>query len=106
MSLNAARHARQVVRNVEQVLAMELICAAQAIWIQSGKSDAAGREPGVGVAAACRRMREAGIAPLLRDRVLQPDIRRAARLLRERGLVAAAREAASHYRRTSSHASA
>ena len=45
MSLNAARHARSVVRNAERVLAMELICAAQAIWLQTRKPDSAGRRP-------------------------------------------------------------
>ena len=94
MSLNAARHARQVVGNVEQVLAMEMICAAQAIWLRAESPNTTVCRPGAGVAAACRLLREAGIAPLVQDRVLHPDIRLAARLLRGRGLVAAARQAA------------
>ena len=94
MSLNAARHARQITRNVEQVLAMEMICAAQAIGLQMAKPDAGGLAPGHGVAAACHKLREAGIAPLTHDRVLYPDIRRAVRLLRDGSLLAAARAAA------------
>ena len=62
MSMNAARHARSVVRNAEQVLAMELICAAQAIWLQTRKPGCRGQAPGAGVAAACAAIRDAGIA--------------------------------------------
>jgi histidine ammonia-lyase len=94
MSMNAARHARSVVRSAERVLAMELICAAQAIWLQTQKPGSEGLAPGAGVAAACATIRGAGIAPLTRDRVLYPDIRRAELLLRGGTLVAAARAAA------------
>jgi histidine ammonia-lyase len=91
MSLNAARHARQIARNVEHVLAMELICAAQAIWLQKAKPGAGDLRLGRGVGAAYAAIRKAGIDPLTRDRVLQPDIRRAVRLLRSRTLIEAAR---------------
>src|SRR5208337_4259216 len=37
MSLNAARHAREIVKNVEHILALEIVCAAQAIALQLGK---------------------------------------------------------------------
>lgn len=93
MSMNAARHARSVVQNVERVLAMELICATQAIWLQTGKPGSESRGPGAGVAAACRALRDAGIAPLTQDRVLYPDIRRAETLLRSGSLIVTARSA-------------
>jgi histidine ammonia-lyase len=94
MSLNAARHARAVVANAERVLAMELLCAAQAIWLRTrGELPRGAAAPGAGVAAACAAIRTAGIAPLTRDRVLYPDIRRAEQLLRAGTLVAAARAA-------------
>jgi histidine ammonia-lyase len=93
MSLNAARHARDIVKNVEHILALEFLCAAQAIALQSAKSDRGDLRPGKGTHAALRRLRDAGIAVLTQDRVLYPDIRTAVRLVRERSLVRAAREA-------------
>jgi histidine ammonia-lyase len=93
MSMNAALHARRIVQNVEQVLAMEFICAAQAIWLQKAKPGAGDARLGRGVATAYDMLRGIGIAPLTRDRVLQPDIRRAARLLRSGDLIRAARAA-------------
>src|SRR5262249_30955661 len=75
MSLNAARHAREVVRNVEQVLALEFLCAAQAIALQRGR-------PGKGTLAALELLRAEGVAELTRDRVLYPDVRKAVRLVR------------------------
>ena len=82
MSLNAARHARDVVRNVEQVLAMELLCATQAIALQLAKPANAQRHLGAGTRAAYTAVRAAGIAPLTQDRVLYPDIRKAVGLIR------------------------
>ena len=93
MSLNAARHAREIVRNIEIVLAMEILCAAQAIDLQLAKHGNEALSPGRGVAAACATLREAGIAPLTRDRVLRADIRTALKLLRDGTLLQAAREA-------------
>ncbi len=91
MSLNAALHARAIMRNAEQVVALELICAAQAIWLQRAKPGCGELRLGHGVGAAYAALREAGIEPLTRDRVLQPDIRRAVRLLRGGELIKAAR---------------
>lgn len=93
MSMNAARHARSVVRNAERVLALELICATQAIWLQTRKPGCENLAPGTGVAAAYAAIRAAGILPLTQDRVLYPDIRRAELLLRGGTLVDAARSA-------------
>jgi histidine ammonia-lyase len=93
MSLNAARHAGEIVKNVEHILALEFLCAAQAIALQLRKPGNRNRRPGKGTHAAYEAMRSAGIAELTLDRVLYPDIRRAVRLLRSGALVDAAREA-------------
>ncbi len=82
MSLNAARHARDVVRNVEQVLALELLCASQAIALQLAKPGNANLRLGVGTRIAYDALRAAGIAPVTQDRVLFPDIRKAVALIR------------------------
>jgi histidine ammonia-lyase len=93
MSLNAARHAREIVKNVEHILALEFLCAAQAIALQlkKGRRD---HRLGRGTHAAHQLLRSAGIAVLTQDRVLHPDIRKVVQLVRGRSLVRAAREAA------------
>jgi histidine ammonia-lyase len=71
MSMTAATKLRRVVRNVQYVLAIELMCAAQGVDYR------APLRPGRGVAqahAAVRRL----VAPLERDRVLSGDIERLA----------------------------
>ncbi len=93
MSMNAARHARDIVRNVEHILALELVCAAQAIDLQLAKRGNENLRAGAGTSAAHATLRNAGIAPLTQDRVLYPDIRTAIRLVRNGSLVRAAREA-------------
>jgi histidine ammonia-lyase len=94
MSLNAARHAREIVKNVEQVLALEFLCAAQAIALQLAKRGNRDLRLGKGIHAAHQALRSAGIAVLTQDRVLYPDIRKAVRLVRDGSLARAAREAA------------
>jgi histidine ammonia-lyase len=94
MSLNAARHAREIVKNVEQVLALEFLCAAQAIALQLNKGGNRDLRLGNGTNAAYQALRGAGIAVLAQDRVLYPDVRKAVRLVRSGDLVRAAREAA------------
>ena len=93
MSLNAARHAREIVRNVEHVLALELLCAAQAIDLQLTKRGNRDLRPGKGTLAAHEALRAAEIDVLTQDRVLYPDIRKAIRLVRSGTLLRAAREA-------------
>lgn len=83
MGLTSARKARQVVRNVETVLGIELMCAAQALEFLRPL------RPGVGVMRAYERVRER-IAPLERDRVLSPDIEAATELVRSGELAALA----------------
>ncbi|MDQ6770288.1 MAG: aromatic amino acid lyase, partial [Gemmatimonadota bacterium] len=63
----AAWKARRVLRNVENILAIELMCGAQAIDFR------APLKPGRGVRTAYERVRE--IVPrLVADRVLSGDI--------------------------------
>jgi histidine ammonia-lyase len=92
MSLNAARHARQIVQNVEQILALELLCAIQAIALQLAKPGNRDLRLGAGTRAVYQMLRDAEITVLTQDRVLYPDIRKATQLVRGGGLVRAARE--------------
>ncbi len=88
MSMNAARHAREVVRNVEYIIGIEMIAAAQAIDLRLALE---GQDPealGEGTRAAHARIRQE-IAFLENDRILQPDIERAAALVRTGEIVKA-----------------
>jgi histidine ammonia-lyase len=67
MAMGAAWKLRRVIDNVTNVLAIELMCAAQAIDCRAPLA------PGRGVAAAHQRVREL-VPPLERDRVLSTDI--------------------------------
>lgn len=90
MSLNAARHARQIVDNVEHVIAIEFLCAAQALdW---RKKRHPSKRLGAGSQAALERFRSR-VSYLKWDRALYPDIRAALGMVRSGELVAAAREA-------------
>jgi histidine ammonia-lyase len=86
MSANAARHAREIVWNTEQIVAIEMLCAAQALDLRTAGS---AKRLGAGSGAAHKALRTAGIAPLTRDRVLTPDIERAAELIRNRQIAQA-----------------
>jgi histidine ammonia-lyase len=94
MSLNAARHARDIVKNVEYVLALEFLCASQAMALQLAKQGNAALSPGKGTLAAHENLKASGITMLEEDRVLYPDIRTAVGLVRNGSLVRAARQAA------------
>lgn len=91
MSLNAARHARDIIKNVENVLALEFLCATQAMALQLNKNGNQNKQAGKGTRAAFDCMREAGITLLTQDRVLYPDIRKAQQLVKSGKLVQAAR---------------
>lgn len=104
MSLNAARHAREIVDNIEAVVAIELLCAAQAVDLQVAvnvetNADTV-REPdarpylGTGTYAAYKLIRE-HVKYLDRDRVLYPDHRALLQLVRSGALVDAAQAAVS-----------
>jgi histidine ammonia-lyase len=80
----AARHARRVLEHSERILAIELICASQALDLRLALH--AGATPGVGVAEAHGRIREV-IARLDADREPGPDLEAATRLVRDGALV-------------------
>jgi histidine ammonia-lyase len=67
MSMGAAWKARRVIANVRNVLAIELMCAAQALDFR------APLKPGRGIRPAYAAVRKL-VAPLGNDRVLSPDI--------------------------------
>jgi histidine ammonia-lyase len=75
MGMTSARKARQVLRNVEVVLGIELMCAAQ------GLEHRKPLRPGRGVERAYDVLRQR-ISKLTDDRVLSPDIEAAAALVR------------------------
>jgi histidine ammonia-lyase len=74
----AARHARSVLRHVEQILAIEVVVATQALDMRVGDD---GPAPGAGVAEARTRVRRR-IEPLGRDREPGPDLAAATELVR------------------------
>jgi histidine ammonia-lyase len=86
MSTNAARHAREIVWNTERIVAIEMLCAAQALDL---RTEGATELLGLGTRAAHQALRDGGIAPLTRDRVLGPDIERAAQLIHKRRIAEA-----------------
>lgn len=86
----AGRHARDVLANVERILAIELLAGAQALDLRlemtagvsrDGAGVAHGPVPGRGVADAHRRIRSV-VAPLLVDREMGADIAAALALVR------------------------
>jgi histidine ammonia-lyase len=81
----AARHARSVLEHVEQILAIELIVAAQALDLRLALRETAGASPGAGVAEAHRRIR-ARIDHLDLDREPGPDLASAMALVHEGSL--------------------
>ena len=79
----AARHARRVLEHSERILAIELICAAQALDLRLDLHP--GTRPGRGVAEAHARLR-ALIERLRGDRLPGPDLETATRVVREGAL--------------------
>jgi histidine ammonia-lyase len=79
MGVHAARKAEQVVDHVETVLAVELLCAAQALDMRRPLTG------GRGVEAARRALRR-HVSHLRADRVLSGDIERARAVLRDETL--------------------
>ena len=127
MGANAARHARQIVWNCERIVAIEMLCAAQALDYRmagagsheggqghnqrdaadgladhADQHDGAGPRLGPGTAAAHRFLRASGLAPLTEDRVLAPDIELVAQLIHS-GEIAKAVEASLAARGSTSH---
>jgi histidine ammonia-lyase len=73
MGAAAARHARTVLAHVEQILAIELLCAAQALELRLGAPARDATTPGAGVAEALRGIRER-VPSLVEDREPGPDM--------------------------------
>ncbi|MBI3998648.1 MAG: histidine ammonia-lyase [Armatimonadetes bacterium] len=86
MGAVAARKAAQIVAHVEQILGIELLCAAQALEFRGSAT------MGRGTAAAYAAVRE-GVPPLDDDRVLAPDLEAAAALVRSGAIVRAVEQA-------------
>jgi histidine ammonia-lyase len=90
MSMNAARHACEIVWNTERIVAIEMLCAAQALDCRLDMTVDGlrgwGRRPeaGRGTEAAYRTLRQSGVEVLGEDRVLAPDIERIAALIHGR----------------------
>ncbi len=82
MGVTAARKARTILENTEQVLAIELVCAAQAREFHPEFS--AGR----GAQALYDHLRES-VAPLFRDRYAHSDLQAACALIRDGSALAA-----------------
>ena len=88
MGAIAARHARDVLANVERIIALELLVGAQALDLRrdavaaaTGAKAAAAPAPGAGVAEAHARIRRV-VARLDVDREMGADIAAATRLVR------------------------
>ncbi|NNL75742.1 MAG: histidine ammonia-lyase, partial [Desulfobacterales bacterium] len=75
MGTISARQCREVIKNTENVIAIELLCAAQALDLFTNL------KPGDGTLAAYQVIREA-ISPLETDRVLSKDIANMKELIR------------------------
>ncbi|MDH4069182.1 MAG: histidine ammonia-lyase [Ignavibacteria bacterium] len=73
MGTISARHASQILRNVQSILAIELLSACQALGFRSGKQ-------GTGTAALYRQIRR-NVRAVNKDRMLSDDIKAIASLL-------------------------
>jgi histidine ammonia-lyase len=95
MGATAARHARVVLEHVERILAIELLCAAQALDLRlaamadEGADEGAAQDPapqpGAGVLQAHRRLR-ARVSRLDHDREQGPDLAAATAIVHEGAL--------------------
>ncbi|MGE5560876.1 MAG: histidine ammonia-lyase [Chloroflexota bacterium] len=94
MGTIAARKARQMVYNARHVLAIELLCAAQALDLRPERTAAVDRalRPGAGSGALYDRLR-ADVPALADDRVLHGDIAAAAALIESGAVIDAAERA-------------
>ncbi|HEX5827663.1 MAG TPA: histidine ammonia-lyase [Candidatus Limnocylindrales bacterium] len=87
MGAAAARHARTVLGHVQQIVAIELLAAAQALDLRLAALEAAGatHRPGTGVAEAHARVR-AVVPHLAEDREPGPDLAATLRLVQDGAL--------------------
>ena len=91
MAPTAARKCREIARNVEAVLAIEILCACQ------GLDHLGGRRPGKGVAAAHRAVRRR-VPTLGDDRILEGDIEAVRSMVADGTLLRAAEKACGRIR--------
>ncbi|MBB6407017.1 histidine ammonia-lyase [Arthrobacter sp. AZCC_0090] len=95
MANNAGRHARQIVANIESVVAVELLMAAQALELRMDMSATAGAKPGAASLAALALLRSTAAADgraidyIKQDVVLYPRLRKAGELVHDGAVVAA-----------------
>ncbi|MCP4230645.1 MAG: aromatic amino acid lyase, partial [bacterium] len=89
MGFNAARHARQIVRNVEYVLGIEAICGARGLDFRLRDGEG---EPGSGTRAVYDAIRERIPAPE-GDVYLSPMLEQARELVNDGIMTRAAEEA-------------
>ena len=80
MGTISARKCRDIVGNTEDVIAIELLCAAQAVDVFTNM------RPGEGTAAAYRTIRQT-VPHLDKDRVLSKDIEAVRKLMRDGKIV-------------------
>ncbi|WP_028266860.1 HAL/PAL/TAL family ammonia-lyase [Arthrobacter sp. MA-N2] len=101
MANNAGRHARQIVANIESVVAVELLMAAQALELRMDMSATAGAKPAAASLAALAFLRSAAAADgrpighIKQDLVLYPRLRKAGELVHSGAVVAAVNAAIS-----------
>ena len=86
MGTIAARKCREVVQNAENVIAIELLCAAQGLDLFTNQ------KPGAGTGAAYAVIRNA-VPHLEHDRILSDDVRNMVALMREGAIMAAVEDA-------------
>ena len=80
MGTIAARKAEEIIRNVEHIIAIEMICAAQGIEFHKPL------KPGVGVQQAYKTIRKY-VKKLDNDRIMYPEIEKIAELIRNGEIV-------------------
>ena len=89
-SMNAARHAWQVLRNAEGIVGIEVVAAAQALGLRLKANP--GARLGAGTAAAYERVR-LDVPHMERDQLMYPVLDRGAELVRSGEVVRAVEEA-------------
>jgi histidine ammonia-lyase len=91
MSANAALHALKIVRNVEQIVAIELLCAAQAVDLRLARQGEGRLGEGTGAAYNAVRQR---VPYLERDSFLEPAMKTLSEMVHRGEILRAAEEAA------------
>lgn len=78
MGTHGARQAREILDNVATVVAVELLCGYQALWLRRKRLPASGEPfaPGRGTRAAFDLIRAVGVLPYEKDRSPSSDVER------------------------------